>query len=200
MTTRGLYAGDMQEWRPRMVLWFCANDRPRGRVDDDALWRRLRPFEFNQVVSDAEQDSTLGVRLDTPEVRRAILAWVVAGAREYLDSGHLEMPAAVRAGVQSYRDDSNPLSEFYAECTEPGEGEFALQAQLWKRYSGWCQDNGIRSKLAKRNFFKIVGSDFEHDQGNNARLFRGLRILETGSGGAPEGDHSSGSWGDGDVL
>lgn len=158
VTSRGLYA-DNQEWRPIMGLWLVANDRPKGRVDDDALWRRLRPFEFSQKIDESAIDSQLGTRLASLECRTAILAWMIHGARYYLDTGHLNPPASIRAGIQNYRASSNPLTEFYEDMCMVGEGRHVKRTDLWNAYRFWCGLNGSH-KVGKTAFFKILKSDF----------------------------------------
>ena len=41
---------------------------------------------------------------------------MIQGARDYLESGHLTAPMSIQEGVEDYRADSNPLTDFYAEA------------------------------------------------------------------------------------
>ena len=158
MATRGLHEGH-QEWKPGMGLWLVANDRPKGRVDDDALWRRLVPFLFSSQVARDRMDGKLGSRLEGPQGRTAVLAWMIQGARDYLESGHLRAPVSIQKGVEDYRADSNPLTDFYVEACVRREGLWIKQSDLWRRYKEWCIREDVRG-ITKKPFMRIVRSDF----------------------------------------
>jgi putative DNA primase/helicase len=154
VTSRKLY-GDEQEWEPVMSLWLVANDRPKGRVDDDALWRRLVPFKFDQVVTAGASDARLTEKLTQPQERIGILAWAVDYARRYLEQGHLTLPAQCVEWVESYKRHSNPTQEFLDDCVEEDPLVRILRSELWKAYKTWCSDNEERG-VTKRTFNDIV--------------------------------------------
>ena len=174
VTSRGLYA-DHQEWKPIMGLWLVANDRPKGRVDDDALWRRLRPFEFSQRVADGMIDSKLGDKLASPECRTGILAWMIQGAQDYLNSGHLNPPEVLRQGIENYRASSNPLTEFYTDVCTVGEGNLARRSEVWAAYRAWCSLNDSRA-IRKGEFFKILRSDFKESTRDGYPMILGISL------------------------
>lgn len=150
--------GEETEWAPVMSLWLVANERPKGRVDDDALWRRLLPFKFGEKIGE-RRDAKLQDRLTRDlEHRMGVLGWMVEGAQEYLGTRSLRPPAAVRALIEDYRSSSNPLTEFYADCCEMGPEYHTERSRLWKAYRAWCGENDSKP-IAKSTFFKLVDSD-----------------------------------------
>ncbi len=193
MVARGLFES-VQEWTPVMGLWFVANDRPRGRVDDDALWRRLRPFEFAHKVDTSEMDPLLGAKLSTLEARTGILAWLVMGAMEYLGDGHLRPPAAVIEGVESYRASSNPLSEFYEDACRFDEDAWIERGALWEAYRKWCRENDVRG-LGKKKFYSVVDSDYPIRKTGGIRIADGIALTTVDFDGGTEkaeGDSTQG--------
>lgn len=72
------------------VIWLGSNHRPSVRDDDDAVWERVRQIPFVQQHNGAAKDKTLRPYLQT-EARIAVLAWLVEGARMYVEEG-LEPP------------------------------------------------------------------------------------------------------------
>lgn len=168
--------GDETEWAPTLSLWLVANERPKGRVDDDALWRRLIPFAFEQKIGE-RRDAKLQDRLtQRVEHRMAILAWIVEGAQEYLATGSLRPPAAVRALIEDYRSSSNPLTEFYSDCTVVRDDAITERSRLWKTYRGWCTDNEAKP-VAKSTFFRLVESDYVLRKTKGAHSFEGISLL-----------------------
>ncbi len=172
--------GDETEWAPILSLWLVANERPKGRVDDDALWRRLIPFAFEQKIGE-RRDSKLKDRLMRDlEHRMGILAWMVEGARAYLASGELRPPAAIRALIEDYRSSSNPLTEFYADCCFDAAGSLTERSRLWKTYREWCGQNEAKP-VAKSTFFKLVESDYTLRKTQGVHSFEGITLRGNGA-------------------
>lgn len=174
VTARKLW-GDEQEWEPSMMLWFCANDRPKGRVDDDALWRRLIPFEFDQVVAGGEVDSRLTERLTAPMSRVGVLGWAIAAARRYLDVGRLDLPPACVAGVESYKRHSNPMQAWIEDSLRDDALGRVPKAEAWSSYVAWCKDNGERPQR-KAVFRKVLDAEHETVRVHGRDCWRGLAL------------------------
>src|SRR5260370_21162518 len=73
-TARELYQ-NFQEFVPLFKLWLVANDRPRGRATDDAIWRRLRVIPFSVRIETHEVDPKLPDKLRAERPR--ILSWAI---------------------------------------------------------------------------------------------------------------------------
>jgi putative DNA primase/helicase len=185
VTARKLY-GDETEYRPTMALWFVANDRPKGRVEDDALWRRLVPFHFNEPLAEDDMDRTLDAKLEAPLERAGILSWLIANAQRYLELGRLELPESVRAGVLAYKDHSNPISEWVNEVVVLDPIARCEQPAMWKAYREWCADNnekGIR-KGTFRSIMDDLSSGTVKSQGGTL-CWQGVRLGWTGGDSSP---------------
>ena len=93
-----------------------------------------------------KQDNGLEAKLMT-EVE-GILAWMVAGAKLYLNSG-LKRSAAMKAEVAQYRTESDLLGEFLSDKTVIDPAAEIMQSSLYCEYTVWCAANGLKA-VSKR--------------------------------------------------
>ena len=66
-----------------------------------------------------------------------ILAWCVRGCVAWQRDG-MEPPAAVLAATASYRDDANPLLEWFEHALERDEAGRETGPDLHASYADWC--------------------------------------------------------------
>ena len=151
VVARHLYR-DHFEFRPQFKLWIFANDAPRVRDDDDAVWRRIRLVPFVHPVPREQRDPQLKITLRDPKIGGpAVLAWAVAGCLLWQREG-LGAPPVIEAATRSYREAQDPVADFVAECCVVEEGASATVEELYAAYSAWAKAAGERHPLAKRGF------------------------------------------------
>ena len=159
ITVRDMYAKEI-EFRPQFTIWLAANDTPPARPDDNAIWRRMKRLPFSHKFS--SPDPTIKAQLTSPEYAGpAILRWAVQGCLEWLQVGSLEVPEAVRASTQAYRDESDPLTEFIDERCKVVAGGKLSAKDAYRTYRCWAEDQGIRRPLAQKRFGTLFGRRFE---------------------------------------
>ena len=140
------------EFRPQFKLWIFANDAPRVRDDDDAVWRRLRLVPFTHPVPRERRDPQLKVALRDSRVGGpAVLAWAVAGCVLWQREG-LGTPPVIESATKGYREAQDPVADFVAECCVVEADAWATTEDLYGAYSGWAKAAGERRPLAKRGF------------------------------------------------
>lgn len=133
---------------PAFKLWLMSNDLPRGDVDDDAFWGRVRLFTLTKSHL-GEEDNTLKATLAQADHRRGVLAWLVYGSMRWYDRG-LSTPAKIRQNAQTAREEQDMVLRWMRECCTVRDGAEATSTELYLSYSAWCADNGIdRAKLSK---------------------------------------------------
>lgn len=98
------------EFTPTWKIFMDCNDRPVISSPSDAIWNRVKCVPFTVKLSEAEKDSDLPAKLE-PELP-GILAWIVAGARDYVAHGLGSAPPEVDASTEEYRKSSDRLKEF----------------------------------------------------------------------------------------
>jgi putative DNA primase/helicase len=138
---------DHWTFTPTHKLFLAGNHKPRVRGADDGIWRRIRLVPWTVTIPEAERDTSL------PEKLRAelpgILAWAVRGCLEWQRLG-LGEPIAVRDATASYREESDPLREFFGlHCVFEPDGRVARK-QIRGAYEEYCKENGGEPVGARR--------------------------------------------------
>jgi putative DNA primase/helicase len=142
-------------------LWIDTNRKPLIRdADDHATFNRLQPIPFTYCVPKHQIDRALVPKLLAEA--EGILAWAVAGAKLWFESG-LNKPDEVAAACNEWRSEVDQLGQFIDECCIVGEGFTVLAGTLFAQYKRWIDENGeshtmtstaFGRKLTERNFEK----------------------------------------------
>ena len=94
------------EFEPTHKNVFLANHLPAIKDATVAMWGRVRVIPFNKEYLGGNRDLQLREKLMLE--REGIFAWLVAGARKYLETGTLpKIPQACIAATRAYRDQND---------------------------------------------------------------------------------------------
>ncbi len=172
VTARELYQKQFT-FRPEMKIWLAVNHLPRVDDDSEGFWRRVRLIPFGRQFSGPERDPDLEEKLHAE--LPGILAWAIRGAIEWQREG-LQPPIGVMLRTQEYRQSSDPLAEFIAECCILGASVGVSRGVLYKAYWAWCDTQGMQPKerLGAQTFGRRIGERFENRKSNGVRVYRGL--------------------------
>ncbi len=91
--------------------------------------------------------------------RPGILNWLLDGLRQWLADGKiLNAPKSVQAKTLQYREESDPLKDFFDEdcCFESYASVRVID--LRNAYEKYCQQAGIKNVLPPRPFNEILRS------------------------------------------
>ena len=133
---------------PTFKLWMMSNDVPRGDVDDDAFWYRVRLFTLTKSHMGGE-DNGIKATLAQPAHRRGVLAWLVLGAMRWYERG-LGTPAQIWQNAKTAREEQDQVHQWLRDCCTLREGVETPAADLYISYTAWCTENGIdRAKLSR---------------------------------------------------
>lgn len=107
-------------WETTHSLFITTNYRPVVTETDDGTWRRLSlvvfPYRYvagepDPAKNEKKGDPRLRPRVEEgdPDILRAALAWIVAGARLWYASGRVlpEVPDRVRADTRAWRRETD---------------------------------------------------------------------------------------------
>jgi P4 family phage/plasmid primase-like protien len=133
-----------QEWFtfiPEFTLLIETNHRPQITDTDSAIWNRVKPIPFLNVIPKEEQDGRLPDRLRAE--MPGILNWALAGFAEWR-SGGLREPDTVRGANEDYRNQSDRLRDFLNEQCEIGDGQRIRSGELYRAYKGFIEGRGLR--------------------------------------------------------
>ena len=142
-------------FRPTCKLAFTANELAVIPDDDPGLRRRLLPLRVASPV--AKRDTTIKDALEhTADGRAALLAFAVAGARDWLRDGAdlpaLRPPQHARDELLTYLAEMDPLREWFDDRVKTDPDAATLTAVLHADYVDWCRRHGIRGVLGVRAF------------------------------------------------
>jgi putative DNA primase/helicase len=132
---------DWVEFEPSHLAVLVTNHLPRVSGDDPAVWRRLRVVPFDVVIPAEERDAHLPDRLRLEA--DAVLTWAVEGWRAYEELGRLDEPAEVVARTESYRADSDVMTQFIDECCEVASDVRSETAPLYEAWVRWARVNRV---------------------------------------------------------
>lgn len=148
LTVRHLHKASFN-FVPAFKLWLIFNDAPRIEGSDDAMWNRVLRVPFDHKFT--KPDLHIKERLTDPVITGpAALAWAVRGSVEYHQSG-LKLPQVIREGTQQYRDDQDPLIDFYQEHCVFRENASWETDPLHATYRQWGLDEHLQEwQILKR--------------------------------------------------
>jgi putative DNA primase/helicase len=136
--TRRLYENEW-EYEPTFKLFFCGNHKPVIKGADGGIWRRVRLIPWTVIIPASERDSELEEKLKAE--LPGILAWAVRGCAAWQEHG-LGLPPDVERATADYREESDPLADFFRTRCEFGEGLKVTRVALRRAYEAWCQQQG----------------------------------------------------------
>lgn len=133
---------DFIEVDPQFKILLSGNHKPRIDDDSDGIWRRVALVPWEVQIPKGDVDRLLPVKLKAEA--DGIFAWLVEGAIDYL-AGGLEIPDAVRAASQEYREESDPIGAFIrGACTVTGDaGHIEKPADLFAAFERFADAEGI---------------------------------------------------------
>jgi len=129
------------EFLPQFKITIGLNPRPQIRAQDDGIWRRIRLVPFKQKVGKADVGP---VKAALEAEGPGILNWLLEGFRIWADEG-LVAPTVIADEVAQYRQDSDPLEMFIADCIIINELEVILFRDFSNTFNEWAKINGRRS-------------------------------------------------------
>jgi len=166
---------DFWEFEPTHKLWVAGNHKPIVRGQDEGIWRRLRLVPFERVVPEGERDAKLAdkLRAELP----GILAWAVRGCLAWQRDG-LGVSAKVKEATADYREESDRLGPFLAECCQTEPAAVVSRAAIYLHYVEWSKAQGERWPMSDKSFAEALrgrGIDEHWTHNANSKRCRGWR-------------------------
>jgi putative DNA primase/helicase len=182
---------DFFSFTPTHTIWLLANEQPAVRAGGPAFWRRLRLLPFLHTVPKAAQ--VIGLDDELYDIEGpAILAWIVAGAADYLREGLAE-PSSVRAATDAYELEQDTVQRFVGERCDLGDPNAQHMqcrvADVRAAYETWCRAEG-ESPVTAKAFTGALRTRFgvQSNRSNSARFYSGIRLTDVSPD--PAGDSS----------
>lgn len=130
---------DFFEFDATHKIVIVGNHRPALRNVNEAMRRRLLLIPFDAVIPPAERDPRLADKLAAE--RPAILGWIVAGCRAWLERG-LDPPQAVLAATEEYLASADAIARWAEERCVFGPNESMPKARAFASWKAWAEAAG----------------------------------------------------------
>lgn len=168
---------DYFDYMPQFTLFIAGNHQPAFRGIDEAIRARVILVPFTETIPEAERDLRLTEKLK--QEWPAIFRWMIEGAVEWNTNG-LGVPDVIKAASAEYLDAEDTLGDFLAEHTEVTPGGRVTCAAVYKRFTDWQNENGIRQPWSKKAMTQAMKErDIETAKlAKGARGFNGI-VLKT---------------------
>ncbi|MEX2149077.1 MAG: phage/plasmid primase, P4 family [Steroidobacteraceae bacterium] len=162
------------DFRPTHKLVIRGNHKPAICGTDEGIWRRLRLVPFAVQIPSEQQDAGLieKLRAELP----GILRWAVAGCLEWQQTG-LNPPAVVMEAVRKYREESDVLGRFIAECCNERKLGQVKSSAFFTRYQAFCEQAGERWIPSRDLPAEMERRGFVYKRGTaGTRLYVGIEL------------------------
>jgi phage/plasmid-associated DNA primase len=169
------------EFQPTHKIWLATNHLPVVSDTTEGMWRRVRVIPFLAYFGPDRQDKELPQKLLAEAA--GILAWIVEGARRWLQEG-LGEAQAVSEATNRYRTEMDTLSDWLQDCCEQDSRAVTPLGDLYASYKAWCERNK-ETPLSQPSFGRRLsekGYELVRLPGGT-RARRGLRLKPL-----PDGD------------
>jgi putative DNA primase/helicase len=164
VTSHAVYESSIT-WKPQFTMFMATNFRPKLNSNDNATWRRVKPIHFPNTFYKEGELVEGGVRgLGDQLIERelpGILNWVVEGAKDFLEHG-LGQPKAMRAELEEYREEVDPVIQFVNESAEEGvltlgDDQEMSFTQAYAVYVAWARNNNMMPMGKNRFGNRLTG-------------------------------------------
>jgi putative DNA primase/helicase len=139
------------EFLPICKIWFAGNHKPVISDPTTGAWRRVRLIPFVRQFGPQDRDPQLEQKL--ADELPGILQWAVAGCLLWQAEG-LTPPPAISRAVEDYRSEEDTLGDFIEDCTKTEAGAVLPHPELYRAYTSWADENGIRYLLTQKGLAK----------------------------------------------
>ncbi|GHU48832.1 hypothetical protein FACS1894127_0350 [Clostridia bacterium] len=160
---------------PTHTAVLYTNHLPKVGSGDHGTWRRLVVAPFTNKIEKPRTD--FAERL-LEESGDAVMSWIVAGAKLYIDGGHkLPECSAIKAAVDQYKESNDWFGAFITTRCNVGTGEETPSGTLYQTYREFAAAQGeyVRSTT---DFSTALGAaGFEWKKTKHGRIWRGLSLL-----------------------
>lgn len=137
-------------------LICCVNEMPPTTDDTNGHYRRMLPILCPNQISDKDADEELPAKLNTPDVKSAIINWIIEGRDMVVKSkGKLEISQTIRDEVSRQQEYGNSARRWISEIGLVKIENPVQYDKRWKpmsewmsMYKQWCNDMSEMPKVA----------------------------------------------------
>ncbi len=166
---------DFFEFMPQFKLIVAGNHKPAIRNIDEAMKRRLHLIPFTVTIPPEQRDKNLQQKLLAE--RDGILAWALAGCREWQRLGNLRVPKPVLDATDEYFEGEDALGQWMEERCALSKAARTLTSDLFADWKEWAEKAGEFVGSVKRFSEQLVSRRFGRwRNGKGAMGFEGIGL------------------------
>lgn len=168
---------------PSFKLSVQGNHKPKITGHDDGIWRRVMLVPWAVQIARVDVDAQLPAKLRAEA--SGVLNRLMAGLLDWRTHGLVE-PAAVTEATAKYREQSDQLGRFLADCTQAKAGARSKSSELFALFAAWSKANGA-AEWQQVGFTKAMEDrGFENKRSNGMQwldieMTKGVDDFATGS-------------------
>lgn len=148
---------------PVFKIWVRANNKPGVKDIGEAFWRRVKMIPFEKAIPEDKRKRPSVILQALKDEREGILAWAVKGFQDWYANG-LQDPPEVKAATMEYRQASDIVAQFIAECLEFKEGAHVPRNTLYQAFRRWSDQQGMRYPLTNGLFSRRMANNLEQHE------------------------------------
>ena len=174
ISARHLY-GEWFSFKPMAKFFLAVNHKPTVADDSYGFWRRIRLVPFEQSFIGPSRVPDLQQRLLAE--RDGILQWAIRGCLAWRRDG-LTFPDAVGRASVEYQEESDPLSEFLAECCAVDADAECKAGVAYSTYAKWADLRRTPKDaiLRPQSFGMRFADKFERVKRASGMVYLGVRM------------------------
>jgi len=169
------------EFVPEFKLFMNTNYLPL--IQDDTLFSsgRINVISFERHFEQHEQDKSLKNKLRRPENLSGILNWCFDGLKKFYTEG-LKPTSAIIEATADYRQESDKVGKFLAECLEPAN-ENMMAGTAYEVYEQWCRACGYGCENQGNFFAELRAKNLISKSGTvngitRLRVIKGYKVVK----------------------
>lgn len=184
-STRNLY-GPTKVIPNTATPLITTNHLPRTTVGRD-MKRRYRVLKLSHIFPDDTKDIHLLERLkENAEERSAVLNWLVAGTKAYLEHG-LGTCANVEEATAQLFNDEDTMAQWFDDCVEVEAQSVVSATAVFNSYKDWAERNiGPKEQLSRLPMIHKF-KDFIESSGRDSYIIYGPHRIPTNAHGVAGG-------------
>jgi putative DNA primase/helicase len=167
---------DFFTYKPHFKLMISGNNKPGLRSVDEAIKARIKLIPFSVFIPPEERDKDLKNKLKVEWP--GILAWMIAGCRQWQCSG-LAAPKAVVIATDTYLQDEDIVKTWITDQLIEDKQRWSSTDHLFDSWKDWAEEHGEFLLSSRRLVQRLEALGYKRAKGGENDDKRGFQGLET---------------------
>lgn len=180
--------GELFQFKPYCKFFFSFNTVPVIQDRSYGFSRRVVLLEFKQQFDKARADTSIREE-KIYEWRDAVFTWALAGLSRLRGRNYFYEDDTIEDEKAAFMGQLNPVLEFAKQCLEFDPVYWEHSAEIYKKYTSWCGDNGLKA-LSQIRFNEQLQVNFRQihktrDTSTRRHIFKGVHLVSETIGAVP---------------